>query len=308
MTQFLHNYVYYEKLITSNEETSSELTEYITHLMNFGISEDEAKVYLSLIKRGPRGEVVGRIKDELAIGRTTIYAIMERLSEKGFINSKEISQNPKRIVYVAKSPINIFNKIINENEIKLNNQKKSNLFAGDNLEIAYQGAKKLSLETAHPGAYKYLKPLINKNFKIKSEVIEHGLGSEHTLSYDYELKGPKGFPKDSGLVIIEYDRSIEEDQRLINDAYELFKSKTEYEIRKDKIPGFQDLKFEKTNVGGFLGNKVLVKIKLKKSWWEAGYHAVIPLKNKLFFIFGASENFQMLKEMILDSEKFHHLV
>ncbi len=49
--------------MTSNEETSSEITEYITHLMNFGISEDEAKVYLSLIKRGPRGEIVGRIKN-----------------------------------------------------------------------------------------------------------------------------------------------------------------------------------------------------------------------------------------------------
>ena len=236
----------------SNEDTSSELTEYITHLMNFGISEDEAKVYLSLIKRGPRGEVVGRIKSELAIGRTTIYAIMERLSDKGFINSKEISENPKRIMYVANSPIKIFNKIINENEIKLNKQKQSNLFTGDNLEITYQGAKKLTLETAHPGAYKYLRPLVDKKFEIKSEVIEHSAASEHNLSYDYELKGPKGFPKDCGLVIIEYDRIIEDDNRLINEAFKMFRSKTEYEIRKDRIPGFQDVKFEENNVDGYL--------------------------------------------------------
>ncbi|MHA1191557.1 MAG: helix-turn-helix domain-containing protein [Promethearchaeota archaeon] len=292
----------------SNEETNSKIIEYLTHLMNFGISEDEAKVYLSLIKRGPRGEVVGRIKNELEIGRTTIYAIMERLSDKGFITAKEISQNPKRILYIANSPIILFNKIIVENEKKLDNQKQSNLFVGDNLEKTYQGAKKLNLETAHPGAYKYLKPLINKKFEIKSEVIEHSAGSEHKLSYDYELKGPKGFPKDSGLVIIEYDRNIEHDHRLIDNASEMFRSKTEYEIRKDKIPGFQDLKFVKANFGVFLGNKVLIKIKYKKNWWEAGYHAVIPLNNRIFFIFGAKENFQMLKEMILNSEKFHHLI
>jgi len=294
--------------MTSNEEISSEITEYITHLMNFGISKDEAKVYLSLIKRGPRGEIVGRIKNELAIGRTTIYAIMERLSDKGFVNSKEISENPKRIIYVARSPIQIFNKIINKNKIKLNKQKRSSLFAGDNLEIIYQGAKKLTLETAHPGAYKYLKPLIDKKFKIKSEVIEYATGFENSLSYDYELKGPKGFPKDCGLVIIEFDRIIEGDNRLINEAFKMFRSKTEYEIRKDKIPGFQDVRFEEINIDNYLGNKVLIKIKLKKKWWEAGYQAIIPIKKKIFFIFGANGNFQILKEMILNSEKFHHLV
>jgi len=233
---------------------------------------------------------------------------MERLSDKGFINSKEISENPKRIIYVARSPMKTLNKIINENEIKLNKQKRSSLFVGDNLEITYQGAKKLTLETAHPGAYKYLQPLINKKFEIKSEVIEHTADSENSLSYDYELKGPKGFPKDCGLVIIEFDRIIEDDNRLINEAFKMFKSKTEYEIRKDIIPGFQDVKFEKTNIDNYLGNKVLIKIKLKKNWWEAGYQAIILIKKRIFFIFGANGNFQILKEMILNSEKFHHLV
>ena len=42
---------------------------------------------------------------------------MERLSDKGFINSKEISENPKRIIYVARSPMKTFNKIISRNEV-----------------------------------------------------------------------------------------------------------------------------------------------------------------------------------------------
>ena len=215
--------------------------EYINHLKNFGLSDEEAKVYLSLLSRGDRGEVVGRIKNELEIGRTTIYAIMERLCDKGWASSEEIMFTPKRIKYVADSPLKVLNKIINIRENELEQQKRSSLFIGDRLDITYQGAKKLTLDTAHPGVYKYLKPLIDQEFKISSEVIEYQEGKDHHLSYDYELKGPKGFPKDCGLIIIEFNRDIEDDKRLIKEAFKTFKSKTDYEIRREKIPGFQDV-------------------------------------------------------------------
>lgn len=37
----------------------------------------------------------------------------------------------------------------------------------------------------------------------------------------------------------------------------------------------------------FYGANVLIKFKLKKKWWNAGHQALIPIKNKMFFIFGA---------------------
>ena len=294
--------------MVSPEEISSEEQEFINHLINFGISRDEARVYISLLQRGNRGEIVGRIKDEVEIGRTTIYAILERLCEKDWVVHKEISQNPKRIKYVANDPRKIFSKIIKKKENLLRLQKESNLLIGDKLEISYQGAKKLNLETVHPGAYKYLKPLINHNFVIMSEVIEHTEGSEYRISFDYELKGPKGFPKDCGLIIFEFNKNIENDERLIEDLFKMFKQKTEFEIKRDKIPGFQELKFEDAKFDTFLGSNVLIKLKLKKSWWKVGQQAVIPLKNRVFFIFGAEENFEILKESVLNSEKFHHLL
>ncbi len=298
----------YKKIMETDKNDTFITEEQVNHLTNFDISDEEARVYLSLLKRGTRGEVVGRIKNELEIGRTTIYAIMERLCEKGWCTSEEISKNPRRIKYIANPPLSVLNQIIHEKEKELELQKKSSLFIGDKLEIAYQGAKKLDLGTAHPGAYKYLKSLIDQNFKIKSEVIEHSEGSDHRLSYDYELKGPKGFPKDCGLVIIEFDKNIEDDKHLIQEAFNIFKSKTEYEIRRDKIPGFQDVRLEDTKFDEFLGVNVLIKLKIKKKWWRVGHQAVLPIKNKIFFIYGAEENFQILMNTLLSVEKFHHLV
>ncbi len=290
-------------------EPSSQVNEeHLKSLVYFGLKSEEASVYLSLLKRGDRGEVVGRLKEEVDIGRTTIYAIMERLTEKNWVLSEQISTSPNRKKYIAKPPYKVMNDIIQKKEEELKRLKQESLFIGDFLEKMYQGAKKLTLETIHPGAYKYLNPLVKKQFKIKSEVIEH-VESLERLSYDYELKGPKGFPKDCGLIIFEYhNKMVENDQQLIEEAIKMFQSKTEYEIRKDKIPGFQDVILEPTTIKNFYGFDVFIKLKWKKRPWLAGREAIIPIQNKIFLIHGGRENFKILMETILDAEKFHHLV
>lgn len=37
-------------------------------------------------------------------------------------------------------------------------------------------------------------------------------------------------------------------------------------------------------------------------------YAAIPIKNKIFLIHGEDKNFQILKDVIINAEKFHHLV
>ena len=111
-----------------NEKQTIISGEFINHLKNFGLSDEEAKVYLSLLSRGNRGEVVGRIKDELEIGRTTIYAIMERLCDKGWASNEEILLNPRRIKYVATPPLKVLSRIIDSKKKELEQQKKSSLF------------------------------------------------------------------------------------------------------------------------------------------------------------------------------------
>ena len=280
---------------------------YKEDIIAFGLSEDEATVFLSLLKRGSRGEVVGRMKNELGIGRTTIYAIMERLTEKGWVIAEEISGSPKRIKYIAKSPNKVFNeKIVNkEKELKL--LKDYVLYIGDKLEQAYQGAKKLTINTVHPGGYKYLKPLVDKGWKIKSEVIEYS-DSAARFSLDYELKGSKGFPRDCGLIIFNYNRNIEDDRNLINESVNIFKAKTEYEIRQDKIPGFEDVKLEDITYQNYPGANIYIKLKFKKKWWLTGKEIVVPIKKTIFLIFGNKDNFQILFDTIVKLERFHHLI
>ena len=260
-----------------------------------------------LFKRGKRGEVVGNIKKELPIGRTTIYAILERLCEKEWAISQLISDDPKRIKYIAKRPIEILNHVIYEKENYLNQLKEKSLFIGDFLDKIYQGSKKLTIDTIHVGGYKYLKPLIEKGWKINSEVIEHDEVHER-LTLDYELKGPKGFPKDCGLIIFHFQHVIENDQVLIQEALNILKKKSEYEIRKEKIPGFENLQFIDTIINGYHGVNVYIKLKFKKTPWLTGKEAVIPIKERLFLIFGNKENFEVLLDTISNSEKFHHLV
>ncbi|MFX0073210.1 MAG: helix-turn-helix domain-containing protein [Candidatus Hermodarchaeota archaeon] len=281
--------------------------EYIKDLINFGLTHEEGMVYLSLLKRGNRGEVVGRIKDELNIGRTTIYAIMERLKEKGWVIAEEISTQPRRVKYTAKTPLSLLNQIIEKKEKELKILKHSSLLIGDKLEKAYQGAKNLNINTIHVGGYRYLKPLAESGWKILSEVVEH-VDSQDKLTLDYELKGKKGIPKECGLIIFKYDKNIEKDEILIAEALEMLKTKSEHEIRKDKIPGFQDVILEDTKFNGYQGVNVYIKLKIKKKPWLAGKEAVIPIKNRIFLIHGNKENFQILMEIILNSERFQYLV
>ncbi len=281
--------------------------ENIEIVKDFGLNDEEAKVYLSLIKRGERGEIVGCIKEELEIGRTTIYAIMERLTKMDWVYSEEISQNPKRFKYIAKPPLKILNLIIKNKEKELEKLKKESLFIGDTLDIIYQGSKKLSIDTIHPGGYKYLKPLVEQGWNIKTEVVEYGdiLGK---ITLDYELKGRKGFPKGCGLIVCIFEKNIENDNKLIQEAIDIFKTKTEYEIRKHKIPGFENMKFEDTTFHQYHGMNIYIKLKFKKKWWLGGMEAIIPIKNHLLLIHGNKENFQILIDTILNLDKFRHLI
>jgi len=286
--------------------SSTNYDQYMKDLTIFGLSNDEARVYLYLLRRGKKGDVVGRLKNDLEIGRTTIYAILERLTENGWAIEVELSKNPRRVKYIAKPPLTKFNKIVEQKENELNILKEKSLFIGDIFDKIYQGPRKLSINSIHVGGQKYLKPLIELKWKIKSEVVERSDSLER-ITYDYELKGSKGFPKDAGLVIFEYKRDIEKDDNLIQGALSMFKSKTEYMIRNEDIPGFVDLKLEDTTFSQYPGANIFMKMKLRKNWWLAGQEAVIPIKNKLFLIHGNKDNFQILMETITSVENFHHL-
>ena len=69
----------------------------LQNLEQFGLKANEAKVFLSLLKLSEASP--NRIAEEAGIERTTVYKILDILSDKGLV-SKNIKG--KRLTYVSK--------------------------------------------------------------------------------------------------------------------------------------------------------------------------------------------------------------
>jgi predicted transcriptional regulator len=85
----------------------------VQNLEEFGLSKNESKVYLSLLKLGE--STAGQIADHSKIHRTNVYDSIERLSEKGLVSY--ITKNKVKY-YVPADPNNLMN-ILNEKQARL---------------------------------------------------------------------------------------------------------------------------------------------------------------------------------------------
>lgn len=84
-----------------------------TVLLNLGLSEGEAKVYLSLLKLGP--SPVSEITKDTGQHRTTVYDFLDHLLEKGLVNYV-IKEGVK---YYKVSPPEKFQELLKEKEENL---------------------------------------------------------------------------------------------------------------------------------------------------------------------------------------------
>ncbi|MHA1384682.1 MAG: helix-turn-helix domain-containing protein [Candidatus Helarchaeota archaeon] len=286
-------------------------TDYILNLKKFGLTNEESQVYITLLKSGERGNTVNYLKNLLNIGRTTIYAILDRLIDKKWVKKGSSSNTRNRAqLYVATSPIKILNDIIYQKEQTLNELKEINFNIGDNLERIYRSSIKFTIDQIHASCRKYLRPLINKKWKILSEVLEIS-ETLNMKTFDYQLEGKNDFHNECGLIICEYDHNIENDADLARYMFNLLKKKGEQEIRKHEPPGFEDVKYEEINISGFIGANTYMKFKkgseiaafVGSDWFLAGKLVVIPKINKIFMMWGGEKNFKKLVEVILKEEK-----
>lgn len=89
----------------------------ITSLKNLGLSDQEAGVYLALLKLG--GAKASIIAKEVGIKRTTAYATLTQMAKKGFVNvyfrkSRRFyyAQKPTKIALLFKKKVENFSNII----------------------------------------------------------------------------------------------------------------------------------------------------------------------------------------------------
>jgi len=249
-------------------------------LQKFGLSSDEARVYIALMKKGDNGEKVGILNKELDIKRTTIYRIIDRLIKKNWVEKLE---NPKGTIYIAKPANELVEKIIKEKEKEI-------------------------------GVLKSFQLLLKEYLKNGRGDISQIYGDSQTFGkkiFDIDVLGIMGLEKDFGIIVFEYNNIIIDEGR-IQDKLDLVYGKIGQEIDKvkeeNKAPDFEDKKIENTKFQEYLGAIIFIKFKegsktaknVGDGWIIAVKLVAIPIENNIYVIWGSEEKFELLMNMILN--------
>ena len=252
-------------------------------LLKFGLSIEEAKVYLALLERGKDGAKVGELDEDLSIKRTTIYRIIDRLISKGWIFKLPLV--PKNAQEFIARPLNdIFDERIQEKEEELKILKSFRYIIGETLKNGWVDISE-----------------VKKDFQLYSE-----------KSFDFNTLGITGKEKDCGLIIFEYNKKIKEDV-IIRAALQLSSEKMREPIQPDldikeyTIPDLEDIKIEDTKIQDYLGMTMYFKFKegsktgnnVGVDWIVAARHVAVSIDNKIYMVWGSEEQFPILLSIIL---------
>jgi len=248
-------------------------------LLKFGLSIEEAKVYLGLLRKGGAGDTVGKLNKKLEIKRTTIYRIMDRLIDKGWVMVIPAVSEGGR-VYIARPLSDILDERIQQREEELKIMKSLRFIMGETFKNGW----------------------INL-----SEIDKEG----ENKAYNFKTLGITGVEKDCGLLIFEYGSSIENDI-IIQAALQLSCEKLRLKLQVDEDieeytnPDLKEVKFDDTKFEDYLGAIMYLKFEkgsktannVGTNWITAAQQVAIPVEDKIHVIWGTQEKFPEIMEII----------
>ncbi len=252
-------------------------------LLKFGLSIEEAKVYICILKKGKEGAKVGQLDEDLSIKRTTIYRIIDRLISKGWI--LKLPLMPRSAQDFIARPLNdIFDERIQQKEEELKILKSFRYIMGETLENGWIDISE-----------------IKKDFQLYSE-----------KSFDYKSLGITGEEKDCGLIIFEYNKNVKEEV-IIRAALQLSSEKMREPIQPDldlkefTIPDLEEIRIEDTKIQDYLGMTMYFKFKdgtetgnnVGTDWIVATRHVAVVIDDKIYVVWGSEEQFPILLSIIL---------
>ena len=132
------------------EPISLKILSHTTKLMQkigleqFGLTSDEAQVYLALLEKGDKGAKVGSINKRLDIKRPTIYKILDKLQENNWLKKVIVSKNSPKL-FVARPIDELINTVIKEKEEELKILHSFSLLMGESLEKRSFNLEKLGI-------------------------------------------------------------------------------------------------------------------------------------------------------------------
>ncbi len=290
--------------------TKEEEKEFVTIIAESFLDYEEAQVYFTLVKQGTKGTIVKELTEELSpLKRTTIYSILNRLIEKECVKEGGRSNTTKRAkLFVAIKPSKVLRAFLIREKRKLKKLEEIELMYSDRLDNVYNKGIQLTQEDLHPFISSYLRPLIKNNWKVLSQNYFEGKETYGYDVFDYELKTPSRhlFLKGGGMVVFVFDRKIEQDKSTIEFSMTQLKRKGKADIMRDGTFKEINMKDGFTEICGHTFPAIILEgmFKRKKSFEQVGQTIVIPIKNKIFFVW--SEDGKYEKEIVrtvLDNEK-----
>jgi predicted transcriptional regulator len=263
---------------------------FIDNLQKLDLDEDEAIIYFALLKSGRSGTIARKLNENIfSIERTRIYSILKKLIEKGCVEkgpSSEDARKPKK--FIAVEPKQYFELIMEKIQSKLDELVEFRGTILEDLNNIFENVKEILEDNLDPFITPYFTQLITREWKVIDQKINKGLnllGGESM--YEYRLTPPleyQHFLKLMGLIACVYDTKVNLEPGVIKFVIGQIKNI----IKDTHAPDFDKLiiteitsKLEGIDV--FSLNIVGQEKKLKKTF-EFGETLIIPIKNKIFFI------------------------
>lgn len=253
-------------------------------LLKFGLSIEEAKVYLALLTKGKEGDKVGNLNEELDIKRTTIYRIIDRLIDKEWIIKLPAMMKGAQI-YIARPLNSLLDERIQQREEELKILKSFRFIMGEKLENGW----------------------------IDVSEVDKDLQKYKKTAFIFKTLGITGAEKDCGLLVFEY-RSVIENDIIIRAALQLsceklkLRTQIDEEIEEYTNPDLEDIKFVDTIIQDYLGAIMYLKFKegsetannVGTNWIVAAKLVAIHIEKKINVIWGSEEKFPVLMNIMLN--------
>jgi len=280
--------------------TSDRSEEYIGGLQKIGLTREEALIYITLIQHGKKGTYIKDLTDHLPIKRTTIYSILNRLHDRGYVRENLEYEGPKGAkMYAAISPELYMSRIINKKKSELEMLEKIELDVIDKLETMYLESIEFSISEIDDFLKPYLNPLYEKGWKVIEHIVEKSQITHEFEAYDTTLLVSNAkFVKDAGFMVFRYNRDVEYDENTLNYMFDMLSRKGKEEVLNKGI-GVVDIKLIESEIEikgkKFKGHLPKFKFEHNDEYIQITETVMIPIKDKIFFMW--AENHKFILEM-----------
>ncbi|MHA1104246.1 MAG: helix-turn-helix domain-containing protein [Promethearchaeota archaeon] len=263
---------------------------FVDNLQKLDLDQDEALIYFTLLKNGKSGTIARKLNEELfSIERTRIYSILRKLIEKGCVKKgppSEDARKPKK--FIAVDPRHYFELMMENIQLKIDELEEFRETILEELSTIFEKAKEIHENNLEPFIVPYFKQLIEHGWKVIDQKIIKGLnlfGGEST--YEYSLTPPieyQKFLKLMGLIACVYDTKVDLEPGVIK--FVIGQIKNVIKVTHD--PDFNNLTITERSLRlegiEVFSLNIVVQEKKSKKIIEFGKTLIIPINNKIFFI------------------------